>query len=290
METTRNDRATTDRSKLILATALVLLGGSMAWHVQRHFAEAHDREALAVERAHNVEAQRALADRQQALINAHARADAFEAEAREQEQARSAAEQRAAADQATIRSLEGNAADAAKWRKELEAARASEAAAQHSLVDMRTRLDAQLAANTALQNENTGLHDELDRAARNKAFIDASLTEAFRGKKARLTVLARKARKLQVSMVLPTCTAHDARYVLTGPDGEVIQGDAPGMSIIQRPSEGQRTAATNGVGGGGDTEDVKLVYTPRKKLKPGLYKMEVRTGQGTIGTTFLSLR
>lgn len=290
METQNNRGSATDRSKLIAAVAVVLLGASIGWHLLRNISEQHDLDTITAERVKNRQAQTDLADRTRDLAMAHAKVGALEGEANEQETLRIAAERRATESRQLIHTLEGKLAAANKWRQEAETARAAEMAAQRDLTDMRVRLDASIAENGILLLDNTGLKDELDRLAQNKAFIDASLTEAFRGKKERLTVLARKTRKLQVSMTLPANTAHSAQYILTAPDGEVIRGDQPGMSIISRPSQGQQTADLGGVGSIANTEDVKLVYMPKKKLKPGLYRMEVRTGEGSIGTTFLSLR
>lgn len=290
MEEQNNRASRTDRSKLIAAFAIVLLGGSIGWHVLRNISEQHDLDSIRAEQAKNKGMQEVLNQAQHDLAMAHARTSAIEAEAHEQETERIAAERRVDESQQRIRSLEGAQASAAKWKKELEAAKASETAAQQRLTEMRAQLDQTLAENFTLVQSNSSLKDEMDRLAANKAFMDASMTQAFRGKKERLTVIARKARKLQVSMVLPASAAKDASYILTAPDGEVIHGDSPGMSIITHPAPGERTAA---LGKGVDMnngEQVKLVYIPKKKLKPGMYKVEVRSGDRSVGSTFLNLR
>lgn len=290
MEEQNNRASRTDRSKLIAATAIVLLGVSIGWHVLRNISEQHDLETIRAEQAKTKGMQEVLNQAQHDLAMAHARTSSMEAEAHEQETQRIAAERRANESQQKIRSLENVHASATKWKKELDAARASETAAQQRLTEMRTQLDQTLAANFALEQTNTGLKEEMDRLAANKAFMDASMTQAFRGKKERLTVIAKRTRKLQVSMVLPASAAKDASYILTAPDGEVIHGDSPGMSIITHPAPGERTAALEKGVDMNNGEQVKLVYIPKKKLKPGMYKVEVRSGDRSVGNTFLNLR
>lgn len=290
MEQQNNRALRTDRSKLIAAAAVVLLGLSMGWHLLRNFSEQHDLDTIRNEQAKNNALRTELGEAQRDLAMAHARSTAVQAESHEHETQRIAAERQVAESQQRIRSLENAQGLAAKWKRELESAQASELAAQQQLTEMRERLDRSLSANASLEQANAFLKEEADRLAANKAFMDASLTQAFRGKKERLTVLARKTRKLHASMVLPASTAKNASYILTAPDGEVLTRDTPGMSIISRPAPGAKTASLDAGVEMTGAEEVQLVYIPRKKLKPGMYKVEVRSGDKSVGTTFLNLR
>src|SRR5690606_34282385 len=130
------------------------------------------------------------------------------------------------------------------------------------------RLD-EATANVALMNDekltlermNAGLRADMERMAAEQAMLDQSLTQAFKGKRERTTVRAKKTRKPQLSMVLPPSTSKKATYVITTPDGQRIDGSDPSMSVIATPSEGLASLGKSGESG---PEEVKLAYTPKK--------------------------
>lgn len=286
--TTNSTRAIwSDRSKLAAAGIGVLLLIASGMYVNERTARNGLNGDLYVERAKNLALQREYYVNAQRLLRmqgdlrvSNDRITAAESEWR-------TAEQRATELQSRVDHANAVERDAAARRKELETLRAERAALQKRYDEAMASMERMSNDYLALERTNAGLRADLDRIANEQAMMDQSLTQAFRGKKERTTVLAKKTRKLQLSMVLPPSTAKKASYVITTPDGARIDGRDPTVSVTSTSNDGLASA---GKGGQQGADEVKLAYTPKKRLKAGLYRIEVRADGRSLGSTFIALR
>ncbi len=279
----------TDRPKLIAAISLALLLGSVGMQVyssnERAELEASINGQL---NAYNkLQAEQQQSDRRVAEIIRQLKDS--EANVTEQEDQRVIAEQKAFALEQRIAQVNTAQANAAKWRKEAENMTAERAHIQQQLLEAQASVNRLNSEKLAMEQQTASLRAEMERLANDQAAVDNSLTQAFRGKHERLTVLAKRTRKLQLSMVLPPTVANQASYIITSPDGQIIKGDNPSVSVTTNSRPGPRLAS-GGKSAALGADQVELVYTPKKKLKPGIYKIEVKAGERALGSTFIALR
>ncbi|MBP6698433.1 MAG: hypothetical protein KA175_12495, partial [Flavobacteriales bacterium] len=278
-----------DRSKLIAMGALLLMLLSFGITLYEHGQHADLGTAMDLQRS---QVQRLQHEREKLAGQLSGTAQGLRAA---QQNAATLTEQRdqaeRKADEAQARMVQGAAeqANAAKWRKEAEALRASNAQLQQQVVGSQASIDRLNTENRTLGERNASLRTEMEQMAANQARMDNSLAQAFQGKRERLTVLAKRTRKLQVSLDLPTALAKEASYIITRPDGKVVKGDDPSVSVITSKLPGA-ALASGGKGATPGADQVKLVYIPKERLKPGVYKVNVRSGEQSIGTTYISLR
>ena len=286
--TTNTKRAFwSDRSKLVAASMGALLLLASALYLNERATNGELKGDLYVERSTNLGLQRANSLNAERLLMSNRDLRTSQDRATRSEQQLRNAQQHASELQARVDHATVIERDAASRRKDLEGLRAERA----SLI---LRLD-EATANVALMNDekltlermNAGLRADMERMAAEQAMLDQSLTQAFKGKRERTTVMAKKTRKLQLSMVLPPSTSKKATYVITTPDGQRIDGSDPSMSVIATPSEGLASLGKSGESG---PEEVKLAYTPKKRLKAGLYRIEVSADGRSLGSTFIALR
>lgn len=284
-----SSRSSAQKPKLLIGASLALLLCSIGMNIHsglvRSELEAgleHEHTTnskLLAEVQHGAQRQTELAQRlakDQALLS-------------EQEDQRVAAEQRAFALEQRVAATDAAQASATKWRKEAEAANAERNRLQQQLAQAEASIGQLTSEKLALEERSATMQAEMERLAMDKAAVDKSMTQAFRGKREKLTVLARKTRKLQLSMVLPPKMAERASYTITGPDGKVIKGDDPSVRVSSS-SEPGAMLASGGKGATPGMDQVKLVYVPEKRLKAGVYKIEVKAGERALGSTFIALR
>jgi len=279
----------TDRPKLIAAISLALLLGSIGMQVH----SSRDRAELEA----SINGQRSAYDKLQAereqgalrSVELERQLKLSEGNVAEQEDQRVLAEQKAFALEQRIAQLNSTEASAAKWRKEAENMTAERARLQQQLAEAEASVNRLNSEKFAMEQQTASLRAEMERMANDQAAVDNSLTQAFRGKHEKLTVLAKRTRKLQLSMVLPPSVAKQASYIITTPDGQIIKGDDPSVSVITNSQPGAMVAS-GGKGATPGADQVKLVYIPKKKLKPGMYKIQVKAGERALGSTFIALR
>jgi len=279
----------TDRPKLITAVPLALLLGSIGMQFHSSSERAELEAVLNGEHAAYAKLQD---DHQQSTLRYEQLAQQLttsQAQAAEQEDQRVVAEQKAFALQERIDQANAAQGNAAKWRKEVENMTTERTRLQQQLLEAQASMNRLNSDKLALEQQSASLRAEMERMANDQAAVDNSLTQAFRGKHERLTVLAKRTRKLQLSMVLPPSVAKQASYIITTPDGQVIKGDDPSVSVITSSQPGAMLAS-GGKGATPGADQVKLVYIPKKRLKAGMYKIEVRAGERALGSTFIALR
>lgn len=287
MTTNTNRAFWSDRSRLVAAGAGALLLIAASLYVNERATRGALKGDLFVERSKNLALQHANYVNAQRLLRANGDLLASKGQvALTEHQLRSAQEHESEL-QVRVDHAASVERDAAARRKELEGLRAEQASMAMRLNEAMAAVDRANGEKLALERTNAGLRADMERMAADQAMLDQSLTQAFKGKRERTTVMAKKTRKLQLSMVLPPSTSKKATYVITTPDGQRVDGSDPAVSVVATPSEG---LASVGQGGDSGAEEVKLAYAPKKRLKAGLYRIEVRADGRSLGSTFIALR
>ncbi|MGE5394119.1 MAG: hypothetical protein ACM3P1_05195 [Candidatus Saccharibacteria bacterium] len=140
----------------------------------------------------------------------------------------------------------------------------------------------------SLQNENKQLATNLDILSSMSS--DNFLVETTR-KKDKLTVMAKRTRKMTVSFNVPNNVSENISFRIIKPDGSKVDGKDNGVAYrVVNPEEGL-TASTSAV-----LETVKvsrkieMTYQPKDKQKPGIYKIEMYNGDKYIGACNVKLR
>ncbi|MCB0792208.1 MAG: hypothetical protein H6595_12705 [Flavobacteriales bacterium] len=278
----------TDRSKLIAGAAIILLALSLGWNLHQQGMNHDLADDLDLQRNENVRMVREQRDAQQDLVLARTELSRQEEHAAELEAERHRAQDEVAGLRMRIDRLQGAAAEAGRWKKDAEGLQQAKAVLEQQLMEARSGLDRMNGEKLALEARNLALKQQIDQLAADQATIDQSLLQAFQGRKERMTVVARRTRKVQLTMMLPPGLAGQVDYRITDPAGRTINGDDPAVSVITFAEPGPLLAGGEAAPTGNDR--VKLVYDPKEKLKPGLYKIEVVKGDRRLGTTYIALR
>lgn len=126
----------------------------------------------------------------------------------------------------------------------------------------------------------------------NKPFSDNYKTEAQRGRKNILTVIARRTNRLNISMDVPANLQQAINFTITTPEGKSLSsvGDLSNQVRITQ-SDASFVVEQAGISGSvGTMKRVQLIYSPAKKLKKGIYKYQVYSGIEYLGSTQVNLK
>jgi myosin heavy subunit len=139
----------------------------------------------------------------------------------------------------------------------------------------------------SLQERNKILTDDLNRAMFSS--IDQSQIHAVKGKAEKLTVRARKTRKLIANFEVPVNLKNlsfrivDAKgNILTAKDGTIVSSSTP--------SENNLTASSDSGVQGSALQKVEMIYTPKEKLKTGIYTVEILNENLYVGSLKVKLK
>lgn len=146
-----------------------------------------------------------------------------------------------------------------------------------------------------LNNTLASIREENIKLKQNNEIL-ASLTAAdnFRvesmRKKDRLTVVAKRTRKMNVSFEVPNNVAGNVSFTIIRPDGVKVSSND--KSIVYRiVDEGKDlTTATTRIAPAAKMKKVEMNYQPKEKLPSGIYKIEIRNGDKKITTCQIRLR
>lgn len=167
------------------------------------------------------------------------------------------------------------------------------------------QLELTLATNASLEHD---LRDQLERTAKERDEFATELAEhkagaqmvnnaevdALRGKKGKLTVMARRAKEIRMAFDLPGSMAQGASFKIIAPDGHNYSGADPAISMSLETMEPEPFAAVDLMPEAlSDTDRaarVHLKFTPTEKLQPGTYRIDVMAGGEYLNTVLLNLR
>jgi predicted nucleic acid-binding Zn-ribbon protein len=138
----------------------------------------------------------------------------------------------------------------------------------------------------SLQEENKQLATNLEILSSMTA--DNFLVETTK-KKDRLTVVARRAKKIAVTFKVPDNIVEDISFKIVKPDGKVVEGKGNGIAYrVVNGDEG--LMASNSGGAIKVSRKIEMTYEPKEKQKPGLYQIEMYNVEKYVGTINVKLR
>jgi len=183
---------------------------------------------------------------------------------------------------AKVKSLKKQLDEVRQMRTEMEAQIQDLLATIAKLEDENARLNNTMAS---LQHENNMLKAE---NLQNK-LADDYRVDAVQKKKMKLTAIAKRANALIASFTLAPEAATDLKFKIVNPSGEKIEGEEKGVSFTTI-DESSLLASLNPQDGMEITKRIEMTYRPAKKMMPGIYKIELYSGDYYIGSCQVKLR
>lgn len=201
-------------------------------------------------------------------------------------------------------------ADLAKKEKELKAAVRSQSNTKElaNLRKMRADLENQVSALIAqianLEGANSDLTQQIaSLTSKNqelksnndlmKAFAANNYRmEASRGKSEKLTVVARKTKRLKMGFDLPQNVVENVQFKIQTPDGTVIDKQEDGLTATLMDIEdgSDLIASLEPMGSFEVTRRIEMKYEPKKKLSKGVYTIDIYNGETYMVSCQVKLR
>jgi chromosome segregation ATPase len=145
-------------------------------------------------------------------------------------------------------------------------------------------LDATVAS---LQERNKILTDDLNRAM--FAAIDQSQIQAVKGRAEKLTVSAKRTKKLIANFEVPANLKTLSFRILDSKGKALTQKDGTITSAIT-PSDNSFTASADAAVTGTQLQRVEVLYIPKEKLKTGVYTVEILNENLYVGSAKVKLK
>ncbi|MEX1241830.1 MAG: hypothetical protein WEB30_19060 [Cyclobacteriaceae bacterium] len=139
----------------------------------------------------------------------------------------------------------------------------------------------------SLQDRNRILTDDLNRAA--FAAVDQSQIQALRGKSEKLTVSAKRTRKLIASFEVPA-SLKNLSFRIRDSKGNTLDQNHGTIASTSVPSDKNLTASIDSEVLGNRLQKVEMVYIPKEKLKTGLYTVEILNENLHVGSLKVKLK
>ncbi len=151
----------------------------------------------------------------------------------------------------------------------------------------------------ALNQMIASLKDENKQMAANLAILSSITTDnylvettkkGFLSNNEKLTVVAKRAKKMTVSFKVPENMVEDISFKLTKPDGTRIEGKGNGIACKVIDGDANLTASLSGGGTISVSKKIEMTWEPKEKQKPGIYKIEMYNRDKYVGTINARLR
>lgn len=139
----------------------------------------------------------------------------------------------------------------------------------------------------SLQDRNKILTDDLNRAM--FATVDQSQVHAVKGKSERLTVKAKRTKKLIADFEVPA-NLRQLSFRILDAKGNALTQDNGSIASTILPSENNYTASANQSAQGNKLQKVQMVYSPKEKLKSGVYTVEILNENLYVGSLKVKLK
>ncbi len=177
-------------------------------------------------------------------------------------------------------------------KKQLEGLQAEMARLEQLLANANGRVNELKSENSRLRGNNDKLTAELAQSAEAAASVNNSMVVAARGKKKeKVVVKARRTQHLNIDLELPENMAKAVRTRITKPDGRMLEGTDPIISASSSSDPNDATAAARAGAPQRRMSRISMRIDPKKeKLVPGIYKVDVYSGNRYVGTTRTTLR
>jgi hypothetical protein len=139
----------------------------------------------------------------------------------------------------------------------------------------------------SLEEQNRILTDDLNRAM--FATVDHSQIQALKGKAGKLTVRARKTKKLIANFEVPS-NLKNLSFRLIDSKGNLLTADEGTIASTILPSDNNFTASTDASMLGNRLQKVEMIYLPKEKLKTGVYTVEILNDNLYVGSLKVKLK
>jgi myosin heavy subunit len=183
----------------------------------------------------------------------------------------------------SIKSLKKQLDEISKLNKDLDGQVASLNESVKKLNSEKETLNETIAS---LKAENQELAENNKIMSSLKA--DNYLVQTTRGKN-KLTVKARRTNKIAVSLKVPANMIENLQFTIIKPNGMKVKGNDKGMAVRTIDDDDQLMVSIYN-----DeikvSKNIEFSYTPKEKLKPGTYKIEMYNGEKYIGSCNVKLR
>lgn len=185
------------------------------------------------------------------------------------------------------RALERELADAKKNRSALETQIADLNDNLRKLQGTNSDLITQVASLTAKNKDLTTSNEVMKAFASNNYSV-----EATRGKNDRLTVVAKRTKRMKVGFDLPQSVAENVKFKVKTPDGRVVEKEEEGLSSILLDAEdgSDLMVSLAPIDGLEVTKRIEMKYEPKKKLAKGVYTIDIYNGSTYMVSCQMKLR
>lgn len=139
----------------------------------------------------------------------------------------------------------------------------------------------------SLEERNKILSDDLNRAM--FASVDQSQLHAVKRNNERLTVKAKRAKKLVASFEVPA-NLKNLSFRIVDANGKVLSSDAGLINSSILPSETNYTASSDPEIEGNRLQKVEMTYTAKEKLRSGVYTVEILNENLYVGSLKVKLK
>ena len=156
-----------------------------------------------------------------------------------------------------------------------------------SYAHMEARNNDLLATVASLEERNRILASDLTRAM--VAAVDGAQIEALKGKQDRLTVKARRARKLKASFEVPQ-ELTNLSFRITDSNGHVHSQKDGNVTFTSEPTEDRFMVSADPAMQSPRIQKVAMVYEPDEKMKPGIYTVEIMNDNLYVGSLKVKLK
>lgn len=141
--------------------------------------------------------------------------------------------------------------------------------------------------------ERDALTAQLEQHRDGARMVNNAEVDAVRGRKGRLTVVARRANEIRMAFDLPEGLAKGASFKIITPSGRNYSGADPAVSMSVDESDAEATASLATVPLATAKERasrVHLTFKPEQKLEAGTYRIDVMSEGAYLNTVLLNLR
>jgi hypothetical protein len=138
-----------------------------------------------------------------------------------------------------------------------------------------------------LEEKNRILQQDFNRAM--FAAIDQTQVQAVKGNHEKLTVRARRTKKLVADFEVPAHLKQLSFRIVDAKGNVVSQNNKGTISSTMLPSDGSYTASSEDTANGNKAQKVHMVYTPTDKLASGVYTVEILNENLRVGSLKVKL-
>ncbi len=191
------------------------------------------------------------------------------------------------ADPARTRGLERELANIKKMRSDLEKQIASLEGQIKGLEGLNGELNTQLASLSAKNAELASNNQLMKAFAANNYRVEAS-----RGKSDKLTVVAKRTKRLRMGFDLPQGVVENVQFKIKTPEGKVIDKHADGLTatILDSEDGSDLMVSLEPLGDFDVTKRIEMKYEPKKKLSRGVYTIDIYNGETYMVSCQVKLR